>query len=281
MEAAVDGIVRPIRGPKRSALLALLLLEAPRPVTVARLLDELWGDDSPATAVASLQMHVAALRKVVPDRLFTVPGAYVLRTADGEVDAARFVAQAAPARSLRAQDPAGARAVLDQALSLWRGEAFAQVDRTASVAAAVARLEEARLGALEDRAEAALALGRHQELVADLTGMARAQPTRERLAGLLMLALHRSGRSSDALRVYEELCAVLDRDLGVDPNDRLVALHKAIRRGDPALLPTSAGRPGRLRSPAARPETLVAPVMPTGRFLSRPRLLRMLMARFE
>ena len=237
IEVAVAGIVRPPGGPKQRLLLAVLLLEAPRPVSVDRLLDELWGETPPASGRSALQVLVSALRGSLPVRLRTLPGAYALDAAGDELDAARFAAMAAEGRALRMTDPARASAVLGEALSLWRGDALAGVPPTPSVTAAAARLEEARLAAIEDRAEADLALGRHEELVAELRALVRQQPTRERLVGLLMLAMHRGGDSAGALRVYEEVGGVLDRELGVDPGDDLVELHKAIRRGDPTLVP--------------------------------------------
>ena len=241
-----------IGGPRPRALLAVLVLEAGRAVSVARLTEELWGDAPPATAASSLHMHLSTLRRALGARLVTTPAGYVLEAAPDEVDAARFERAVAQARS--GQEDAGAvSATLTEALGWWRGPALDGIARGPTAAAAAVRLEELRLRAVEDRIEADLALGRHLDLLPELRGLVEAQPTRERLAGQLMLALHRSDRDADALRVYDEVCEALDRTLGVDPGDELAALARAIRRGDPTL-----ARPG----PSALP-------LPTTSFVGR------------
>jgi predicted ATPase/DNA-binding SARP family transcriptional activator len=227
-----------IGGPRPRALLAVLVLEAGRPVSVARLTEELWGDVPPASATSSLHMHLSTLRRALGARLVTTPAGYVLEAAPDEVDAARFERAVADARSGQ-EDPGAVSAALTEALGWWRGPALDGIARGPTAAAAAVRLEELRLRAIEDRIEADLALGRHLDLLPELRGLVEAQPARERLAGQLMLALHRSDRGADALRVYDEVCEVLDRTLGVDPGDELAALARAIRRGDPTL-----ARPG-------------------------------------
>ncbi|HSR26312.1 MAG TPA: BTAD domain-containing putative transcriptional regulator, partial [Candidatus Eisenbacteria bacterium] len=141
-------------------------------------------------------------------------------------------------------DPGAASAMLRRALDEWHGRPFDGVEHGPAIAAEAARLDELRLAAIEDRVEADLALGRHGELLPELRGLLEANPTRERLAGQLMLALHRTGRGADALRVYEQVCAALDATLGVDPGEELAALARAIRRGDPTLArPAPGGLP--------------------------------------
>ena len=132
---------------------------------------------------------------------------------------------------------------------LWRGPVYGGIPVGPRVAAAAARLDEMRLVALEERVEADLALGRHGILVAELTGVLASRPERERVAGQLMLSLHRCGRSADALAVYAETCRVLDRRLGVDPGDALTQLCRAIHRDDPTL---SAPGPAALPTPLSR-----------------------------
>ena len=235
-------------GPKPLALLTHLVLEAGRSVPREHLVDELWGDDPPPTAQDSLNVHIARLRRALGARLHTTPSGYMLEAADEEVDASRFEAGVAAARA-PGDDPAITAAALREALSLWRGPVFGGLRVGPTAAAAAVRLEELRASALEDRVEADLALGRHAELISELTGLVAASPTRERLAGQLMLALHRCGRSADALSVHAAAARILEEQLGVDPGDALTALSRAIHRDDPGLaapgpssLPVSAGR---------------------------------------
>lgn len=238
----------PLGGPKPRALLAHLVVEAGRAVPRELLVDDLWGDDPPATVQDSLNVHLGGLRRVLGSRLHTERHGYRLDAAPDEVDAMRFEAAVAAARQL-GHDPSAMATALRGALALWRGPVFGGIPVGRTAAAAAARLEEARLCVIEDRVEADLALGGHAELVAELTGLSVANPGRERLTGQLMLALHRCGRSADALEVYAAICRDLDDQLGVDPGEALVALSKAIYRGDPTLtvsrgasLPTSASR---------------------------------------
>ena len=227
-----------IGGPRPRALLVVLVLEAGRPVSVARLTEELWGDDPPATAASSLHVHLSTLRRALGPRLRTTAAGYVLDAGPEEVDAVRFERAAAGA-ACGQDDPGAVASGLAAALRSWRGPALAGIERGPAAAAAAVRLEELRLRAVEDRIEADLALGRHAEVLPELRGLVEAQPARERLAGQLMLALHRSDRSADALRAYERLREAHDQTLGVDPGDELAALARAIRRGDPTL-----ARPG-------------------------------------
>lgn len=243
VEVVRDGVSVVLGGPKLRAVLAFLVLNAGLRVSGARISEELWGDDPPPTAQSSLHVHLSKLRKALPSRLRTTPAGYVLEAEPAEVDALRFE-RALNAVRRRDDDTGATSDALRAALAIWRGPAFEGIDQGPTITAAAARLEELRLTATEDRVEADLALGRHEELVAELQGMVEIHPTRERLAGQLMLALHRSHRSADALRVYDQLCSRLDETLGVDPGDDLSALARAIRRGDPTLVrPGPAGLP--------------------------------------
>jgi len=262
-----DGAI-PVSGPRQLALLAVLLLEGGRVLSRDRLIDELWGDDPPPTAVNALQVHVAGLRRALGGRIRTVGSGYALDVAPGEVDAGRFQELLDEAR--RVADPARRSAVLAEALALWRGQALSDVPATPAVTAAAGRLEELRLGAAEDRIEADLAGGRHEALIPELRELVAAHPDRERLAGQLMLALHRSGRTAGALDVYRELSGALDRRLGVDPSDELVALEKAIRRADPTL---AAPLPVSLPAPASRFIGRRDELAETAGLLGRTRLL--------
>ncbi|MBM2622042.1 tetratricopeptide repeat protein [Actinoplanes sp. LDG1-06] len=200
--------------PKPRALLAVLLAARGKPVTVERLLGELWPDGAPSTATATLQMHVSALRKVVGDRVGTAPSGYRLDLSGATFDAAEFE---------ESHD-----------LDLWRGDAYEGVAAGPSVAAASARLAELRLNARQEWAQRALAAGRHVEAATELAGWVAAQPTAEGLVKQLMLALYRSGRAGEALSTYDRTAAALD-DLGARPGPELDALAAAVRRQDPTL----------------------------------------------
>jgi DNA-binding SARP family transcriptional activator len=191
-------------GPKQRALLAILLLGRGEVISSDRLIDQLWGERPPATAAKTLQGYVSHLRKALGDEvLLTRGGGYLLTTAPEQVDAERFEAIAADARqALAVGDASGARRLLGEALGLWRGEPLADLGYEPFAQSEIARLEEARLAALEDRIDADLALGHHRDLVGELEGLLEAHPNRDRLRGELMLALYRSGRQADALEVY-------------------------------------------------------------------------------
>jgi predicted ATPase/DNA-binding SARP family transcriptional activator len=262
-----DGPI-PIRGTRRLALLAVLLLERGRVLSRDRLIEELWGDAPPPTAVNALQVHVAVLRRLLGGRIHTAGSGYGLDVADEQVDASRFERQLALARQV--VDHARRAALLGEALALWRGPAFAGVPRTPAVEATSSRLEEMRLGAVEDRIEADMAGGRHETLVPELRELVTSHPERERLAGHLMLALHRAGRSADALQAYRDLSQRLDTSLGVDPSDGLIELEKAIRRADPSL---AAPLPGALPVPPSRFIGRQRELDDTARLLGSTRLL--------
>ncbi|MFY1593579.1 BTAD domain-containing putative transcriptional regulator [Micromonospora sp. WMMD737] len=210
--------------PKPRALLAVLLAAGGRSVTSERLLAELWPAGVPSTAMATLQMHASALRKVVGDRLRTTSGGYRLDLTDATLDAAEF-------------EQTGA-------LGLWRGDAYDGVRAGHCVAAAAARLAELRLSARLDWARRALAEGRHVAAATELAGWVAEQPTAEGLVRQLMLALYRSGRAGDALTAYDEVTAALG-ELGAHPGPELGALAAAVRRRDPTLDRPAPGVPAR------------------------------------
>jgi predicted ATPase/DNA-binding SARP family transcriptional activator len=246
---AVSDAGTPVRlgGPKQRALLGALLVHAGTDVPTARLVEQLWGDNPPATAATALQVHVSGLRKAVGDALVTTPAGYRLEVAPAQVDLLRFEAAVRQARTHLADQPASAAAGLAAALALWSGEPFGGVPAGPDVDAARVRLGELRLAASEDRYDAELALGRHAGVLPELAALAAAHPVRERLAGQLMLALYRDGQAARARRVYQELTERLASELGVEPDERLVALALAVERRDPTLDPPSA-----LPAPASR-----------------------------
>jgi predicted ATPase/DNA-binding SARP family transcriptional activator len=232
-----DGEPVRLGGPRPRALLGALLVRVGQAVSVTHLIDQIWGDDPPATAMATLQMHVSALRKVLGERLVTAPSGYLLNAQADEVDASRFETMIGQARQHLAERPARAVDELAAAGALWTGEPYADVPAGSDVAAARLRLAELRVSALEDRFDAELALGRHTRIVAELAGLVAEYPLRERLTGLYLLALYRCGRAGDAQAHYRDLCRRLDDELGLPPGADIAALAAAIDRRDPTLDP--------------------------------------------
>lgn len=213
----------PLPAGKPLALLRALLLNRNRVVSADDLIDELWGEAPPETAMKALQGHISQLRKALgADRVTTKAPGYLLRVEDGELDLDRFEQLVREGRErLAAGDARAASRELESALALWRGPAPG--------------LDERRLAALEDRIEADLALGRHAQLVAELETLVAQHPLRERLRGQLMLALYRSGRQADALEEYRRTRETLVDELGIEPGEELQELQRAILRHDPEL----------------------------------------------
>ena len=225
-------------GSKRRTVLALLLLHANEPVSAERLAVALWGEEAPANAVKTIQVHISRLRKALGDgeSLATTPGGYRLQVGPGELDAERFDRLVEDGRRALAGGHAEqAAAVLREALNLWRGPALADVAFEPFAQTAIRRLEEQHLAALETRIDAELAAGWHASLIGELQQLVAANPTCERLAGQLMLALYRCARQADALEVYRRARTVLVEQLGVEPGPELRRLHEAILRQDVSL----------------------------------------------
>jgi ABC-type transport system substrate-binding protein/DNA-binding SARP family transcriptional activator/streptogramin lyase len=218
---------------KPRALLAVLLLRAGEVVSVDTLVDELWGEQPPATAAKNVQVYVARLRRALGDGVFVTqaPG-YALRVDREQLDAARFQALVEEARL---EEPARAAPRLEEALALWRGPPLADFAYEAFAQDEIRRLEDLRLAALEDRIEADLALGRHEAVIGELESLARAHPLRERLQGLLLLALYRCGRQADALEAYRATRRRFVEELGVEPSPTLRQLERAILEQDPSV----------------------------------------------
>ena len=224
-----DGAEVRIPAGRERALLALLVLERGRVVPVDRILDALWGAAPPDTAAKAVQGYVSHLRRIVPGAIVTRAPGYVLEAPDDAVDAARFARLAADGRHrLDEGDDAGAAAALDEALALWRGPALAEVAYDEFAQDEIRRLEETRLAATEDRAEALLRTGRTAGLAGELDALVAAHPLRERLRALAMLAMYRDGRQADALDLYERGRRTLAAELGVDPGPELARAHRAI-----------------------------------------------------
>jgi DNA-binding SARP family transcriptional activator/streptogramin lyase len=210
-------------------------------VSTERLIDDLWGDSPPNTARAALQVYVAGLRKALDNgstSLRTRAPGYVLEVEPGSLDLERFRQLRAEARD--SADDGRRATLLHEALELWRDDPLPELRTEPFSAAAVAQLEELRLGALEERLDADLALGRHSALVPELEALVAEHPYRERLRAQLMLALYRSGRQAEALDTYQAGRRVLQNDLGLEPGNELRDLEAAILRQDEALSPPSA-----------------------------------------
>jgi DNA-binding SARP family transcriptional activator len=223
----------PVGGQKQRAVLALLLLEPGRVVSVDRLIDALWGEQPPRTATTSLQNFVSHLRKTLgPEVLETKSPGYRLRVRPGELDLDRFRTLV---ESARAADVSQRAVKLRHALALWRGPALADFTFDAFAQPHIAHLEELRLAALEERVQADLELGAHAELTGELEVLLHELPMRERLRGQYMLALYRSGRQADALTAYQEGRRLLVDQLGIEPSRELQQLHGAILRQETAL----------------------------------------------
>ena len=220
-------------GQKQRAVLALLLLDPGRVVSVDRLVDALWGEQPPRTATTSLQNFISQLRKTLgADVLETKPPGYRLRIRPGELDLDRFRVSVESARDA---PPAARAEKLRHALALWRGPPLADLAYEAFAQPHIAHLEELRLATIEERVDAELALGLHAELVGELEGLVEEFPMRERLRGQYMLALYRAGRQAEALEAYQDGRRMLVDQLGIEPSRDLQQLHGAILRQDAAL----------------------------------------------
>jgi DNA-binding SARP family transcriptional activator len=281
LEVRRDGQPVPVAGAKERAVLAILLLRANEPVTLDRLVDELWPEAPPPTARKSVQVRVASLRRVLPDGVLVTRGSsYLIRVGRDQLDLYQFewlVSEGG--RKLADADAEGARAALREALALWRGPALADFAYEAFAEPAIARLEELRLAALEQRVEADLALGLHGQLVGELKELVAAHPLRERLRGQLMLALYRDGRQAEALDVYRRTRDTFVEELGIEPGPALQELQRAVLRQDAALAPAKTFETGRsiLVAPESRLGT--AALLELGESLARRPVREIVLAR--
>ena len=259
LEAVADGERLRLPAGKPRALLARLLLDAPRAVAVETLTDALWGAHPPASARKVLQVYVSQLRKALgPERIETRPPGYLLRATDAELDLARFSRLAEQGRG--EADPARRARLLRDALALWRGPGLVEFSEPFAGPAA-RRLAELRLLVLEQRIDADLELGRHEQLVGELEQLVGEEPLRERMRRQLMVALYRSGRQADALARYREGRRLLVDELGIEPDAALQDLERAILRHDPELRdPERTPRRGCVICAEPRLQRLAAPL---------------------
>jgi DNA-binding SARP family transcriptional activator len=254
----------PVPPGRQQTILGALLLDANRVVSGDWLIEAIWDGDPPSTARSQVQNCVSALRGIfrrlgVPNPIVTSPPGYLMRVPDHLLDIGVFgqsVARAAAAE--RAERLEEAVDLLREALALWRGPVLGgEVSRP--LRGRAARLDEERLGVLEERIDLDLRLGRHRRLVGEVSGLVEEYPLRERLRGLLMLALYRCGRPAEALAVYRAGRAVKVANVGLEPGKELKRLHAAILAEDDALLP------GRPRPGDADPKSMSVPhQLPSG-----------------
>ncbi len=244
LEVWREGTAVEVNGPKQRALLLLLLLHANEVVSTDRIVDALWGEDRNGREMGTLRVHIANLRKALepgrqkgaePEILLTRPPGYLLRVDPDGIDCNRFERFAAEGRRALDVNAENAVEMLTEALSLWRGAAFEEVIYETFAQAEIQRLDELRLGAVEDLNEARLATGDHAGLVGELESQVAKHPLRERLWGQLMLALYRSGRQADALAAHRRLSDLLGQQ-GLLPGPGLRLLEDRILLNDPTLM---------------------------------------------
>ena len=245
LEVRRRGRLVPLGAAKQRALLSILLLNANKVVPAARLIDLLWAEKRPESAKTALQVYVSQLRKLLEPRrspgapyavLQSQPPGYLVRLEPHQLDLSRFAESLEAGRhAMAAGDTLGAAGHLRQALALWRGAPLADFALEPFAQTEIARLNEMRMGALEERIDADLELGRHAGLVAELQALSIEYPLRERLSRQLMIALYRSGRQGDASEVYQRTRLVLVEQLGMEPGPEMQTLLKAILNQDPKL----------------------------------------------
>jgi len=272
VEVVSDGRVVALGSLKPRALLVILLLHANEVVSRERLIDDLWGEQPPETAAASLHTYVSQLRKVLegnsgqPKLLVTRAPGYVLEVDPEHVDLNQFELLARRGKSeLIADDANTAASTLAGALALWRGPPLQEFGSAPFALAESLRLQELRISVLEDRIDADLALGAHDRLVGELDTLLAENPYRERLCGQLMLALYRCGRQADALDVYRRTRRRLADELGLEPGPALQELEQAILRHQPTL--SSKASPGVAEPERRRADRSASsvPELPPGR----------------
>ncbi len=275
LEVSANGRMIEIGGPKLRALLVILLLRADEGVSRDVLVHELWGEQPPDGAQHTLDVYISRLRKALDAAasgpvVVTRAGAYSLLLADGRLDVKIFEHLIEEGKgALARNEPGQAAAKFRAALGLWRGPALADLANGRGPRADATRLEELRLGAVEDRIEADLALGRHQDVVSELQALVAMYPLRERLHGQLMIAFYRDGRQAEALEAYQAARRTLVEELGLEPSPALQRLERAILQQDPSLeapaeapgvVPVAGTGPPRLTGPARKLRVLAITV---------------------
>ncbi|MDT0266688.1 BTAD domain-containing putative transcriptional regulator [Streptomyces sp. DSM 44915] len=229
-----EAAAEPVPGRLRRVLLGMLLAAANRPVSVGELTEALWGERADDRAGQRLHLHVHRLRAALddPERLSLGPDGYRLRVAPGELDAERFEELVGLGTSRLRDAPAEAVTTLRAALDRWHGTPLAGLDHVPALRDWGRRLAERRLAGREALYQAELARGNHAAVVGELTGLVAEHPLRERFHGLLMTALHRSGRQREALAAYRRARQLMVDELGLEPGSELRELERRIRAGE-------------------------------------------------
>ncbi len=227
-----------VAGAKLRALLAMLSMHVGRVVPTEQIVDALWGETPPAAVRNGLQGLASKLRRALgsPDLVAMRGGGYALELAPEAIDVHRYEQLVAAGQQAAFDgDRSAAVQLLAEADALWRGDALADFTYEEFASAAITRLSELRLAVIEERIDLDLALGRHQGVIVQLEAVVAAHPLRERLRGLLMLALYRAGRQADALRVFQDGRRILGDELGLEPSHELRQLESAILAQDRSL----------------------------------------------
>ena len=230
-----DGVGVPLGGPKQRTVLALLVGAAGRRVGIDELILGVYGESAEAGSRRSVQTYVSNLRQEFGDAIRGTGDGYILDLPPSQIDVGRFEHALRAAGSELEREPDRAADRLREALALWRGHPYADVEAFEALDAEVARLEDLRLVAIEQRIEADLALGRHRELIGELEALTAEHPFRESFRAQHLLALYRCGRQGDALAAAERTRRLLADELGVDPSPPIQQLEHQILLQDPAL----------------------------------------------
>jgi DNA-binding SARP family transcriptional activator len=269
-EIALGGRTITPSAPKLRRVLALLVMQANSVVPTRLLIDELWEDRPPVSSATTLQTYIYQLRKLLgigepevtgrpeTDRhcvaLHTRPGGYLLQLPSEALDACRFEDLAAAGREQLARNQIfEAAETFRRALEIWRGPVLSDLEYGPVLHAEVIRLHELRNSVAEMRIDADLSLGRHQQLISELTAVTARDHAHEGLNARLMLALYRAGRRSEALRIFKRVRIALTEELGLEPGPELQRLHRGILAGDPVLdLQTHVTAPNGTQAPPAQ-----------------------------
>lgn len=262
LEVCDQGSVVDLGPPRVRVMCGILLARPGGLVAIERFVDELWPERPPPDARALVRGYVSRLRRALrcgpssADRVVTRKPGYLLRVEDDELDLHRFERLVAQARAaVKAGEPGRGVELFQRAHDLWRGDPFADVPRTASIAATATWLAEQRRTTREEWFDAALAAGQTTDVLNKLAEFVAAHPLRERPAGQLMLALYRSGRQAEALEQYQRIQRALADEVGIDPGAELRQLHQRILSADPTLNPPN-GPVATARTPRQLPRDL-------------------------
>ncbi len=261
LSVEVNGVEQPLRGRRPQVILARLLLAVNRRVSAAEIIDAVWGEDT-TDRTSTLESHIWRLRKVLePDRtahqppsvLVTDSEGYRLLASTAQVDSLLFERHAGEIRELvAAGDPERILQRCDEALALWRGRPYEPASDELWAAPAVARLEEIRTEVGASRLDSLLDLGQHQQVLADLEQLLAASPLHERFWAQRMLALHRAGRTDQALEAYQRIRTLLDDELALQPGAELEQMHRRILEQDPDLVAAAPVPPAPGTAPTQR-----------------------------